>query len=308
MSVYGLALEGWDARSVWGWDDQLGSYYAALTRNGRMDSDRPDVWIAPGRPFPVIVGVDLLAPTVAAELGMPDVRAIYDAMNVGAIAAGGPPPFPIPGSGQPGSTAPGRDDTPCRSVIPDWTHRAEPQVREVHRVAAAWYQDDPSCVRPGGVAAALDWVLAGGPAPVSRHVDQPTRTRVMAEAAAADNVVQRNMGVSAFDGGPAREQKRLVVVSGEHMTHVLIPPAVVQHHEWVVGALAACAWITSMVGIVPLPLPIRPAPSQDDWFRALLADADEATRRDPQAIEQLWRSAEASFRGNARLAAYAQST
>jgi hypothetical protein len=83
---------------------------------------------------------------------------------------------------------------------------------------------------------------------------------------------------------------------------------VVQHHEWVVGALAACAWITSMVGTVPLPLPIRPAPSQDDWFRALLAEADEGTRRDPQAIEQLWRSAEASFRGNARLAAYAEST
>ena len=40
-----LGLEGWSNRSVFGWDDQLGTWWAQLWRDGSR-SVSPDVWIA----------------------------------------------------------------------------------------------------------------------------------------------------------------------------------------------------------------------------------------------------------------------
>lgn len=300
MTIYGLALDGWAARSTWGWDEQLGCYYAQLTRDGNSDADGPDVWITPGRRFPRVTSVDILAPMIAVELRTADVQAVYDAMNTGAIAAGGPPAFPIPGSGQPGSTAPGRAKGCDRGAVPAWVRVPEPQVREVHRIAAAWYRDDPTCVQPAATAAALDWVLAGGPSPVSRRLDRPSWTRVLAEVVTADLVV---------DGSATTPQPMtLTVIAPDGETVVPVPPPVVRHREWAMDAQVACSWITSRILTPPIPLPVRPAPSEDAWFRDLLADADEQTRRDPAAVEHLWRQAEAAARGNARVTAYADKT
>ncbi|MEV4416320.1 hypothetical protein [Catellatospora sp. NPDC049609] len=47
-SVNGLWLEGWDDKSVWGYDTGTQSYFAQLTRNGNSDDDGPDIVRATG--------------------------------------------------------------------------------------------------------------------------------------------------------------------------------------------------------------------------------------------------------------------
>jgi hypothetical protein len=40
-----LGMEGWSQRSIFGWDEQLGSWWAQLWRDGSTNA-LPDVWIA----------------------------------------------------------------------------------------------------------------------------------------------------------------------------------------------------------------------------------------------------------------------
>ena len=49
---YGLRLAGWEDASSWGWDEQAGTWFAELTRNGNDDDDGPDVWLS-GMPRPI---------------------------------------------------------------------------------------------------------------------------------------------------------------------------------------------------------------------------------------------------------------
>jgi len=49
-----IDLDGWDERSIWGYDDGVGSFYAQLWRNPG-DREAPDVWLsgaAPRYPWP----------------------------------------------------------------------------------------------------------------------------------------------------------------------------------------------------------------------------------------------------------------
>jgi hypothetical protein len=49
---YGFRLQGWDLRSVWGWDPAADSYYAQLTSDTsrqREDWEGPEVWVSPPR-------------------------------------------------------------------------------------------------------------------------------------------------------------------------------------------------------------------------------------------------------------------
>jgi hypothetical protein len=44
---YPLPLAGWDAQSMWGYDEQAGGWFAQLTRNDSRPSDdgAPDIWL-----------------------------------------------------------------------------------------------------------------------------------------------------------------------------------------------------------------------------------------------------------------------
>jgi hypothetical protein len=55
-------------------------------------------------------------------------------------------------------------------------------------------------------------------------------------------------------------------------------------------------------------LPARPPLTAEQWFRIELAEADEATRRDPPAVEALWRDAETMVDFNQQVTAYADGT
>jgi hypothetical protein len=46
LSRQPLDLPGWDQRSVFGFDDQISTFYAQLRRNDST-SEPPDVWISP---------------------------------------------------------------------------------------------------------------------------------------------------------------------------------------------------------------------------------------------------------------------
>ena len=64
---FGLLLPGWQRRSVWGWDEGTGSWWAQLWRDDRPDdpvADAPHVAIGPlaGQHVPV---VGALVPLIA---------------------------------------------------------------------------------------------------------------------------------------------------------------------------------------------------------------------------------------------------
>jgi hypothetical protein len=81
MSIYGLALAGWDELSTWGYDEGAGSLYAQLTRNGNSDDDGPDIGIVPPA-FPTVLVPTELATVIAAATGSA-LPAVYVAMNAG---------------------------------------------------------------------------------------------------------------------------------------------------------------------------------------------------------------------------------
>ena len=68
-----LFLDGWDERSIWGFDRQDGSYFAQLWRNG-SSSEAPDIWIVglgalDGREY-VVTTAHLLAWEISAATGL----------------------------------------------------------------------------------------------------------------------------------------------------------------------------------------------------------------------------------------------
>lgn len=80
MSIYALALDGWDELSTWGYDSGIGSFYAQLTRNGQSDDNGPEIWITPGGRYPIISTPSELATTVATEVGA-ELPHVHAAMN-----------------------------------------------------------------------------------------------------------------------------------------------------------------------------------------------------------------------------------
>jgi hypothetical protein len=70
MSIRPLALQGWDELSTWGYDDQLASFYAQLTRNGNSDDDGPEIWLSPPR-YPVLASEAQLRAAIAECTGTP---------------------------------------------------------------------------------------------------------------------------------------------------------------------------------------------------------------------------------------------
>ena len=47
MSIFPVALDGWDQLSTWGWDETQGCLYAQLTPNGESDDNGPKHWLTP---------------------------------------------------------------------------------------------------------------------------------------------------------------------------------------------------------------------------------------------------------------------
>jgi hypothetical protein len=94
-----------------------------------------------------------------------------------------------------------------------------------------------------------------------------------------------------------------VTVGGE--TVEIGAPSVEDLH-WTEGVVASCMWLIGYRADLPVVLPIRsPSPDEDSFRAGLAAAADEATRRDPAALEDLWRDAEAIADLNRRATAYA---
>ncbi|MFB6726755.1 hypothetical protein ACFCV3_41680 [Kribbella sp. NPDC056345] len=86
-SINRLLLDGWQDRSVWGYDTGTASLFAQLTRNSTPpEADRPDVWITPPT-HPALSQHVHLAAYIAKATGaeLPDV---LDAMADGQDAAG----------------------------------------------------------------------------------------------------------------------------------------------------------------------------------------------------------------------------
>jgi hypothetical protein len=68
---FGFLLEGWEDRSVWGWDEGTGSWWAQLWRNDLPDdpvADAPHVGIGPlyGQHISAVSG---LVPLIAVATG-----------------------------------------------------------------------------------------------------------------------------------------------------------------------------------------------------------------------------------------------
>lgn len=150
MSIYPLALPGWDDLSTWGQDDDY--FFAQLTRNGHPDDDGPGVWITPpghpaypdapalGRAISAVTGVDeavvlramsvgVPAPALRAALRLPEPRS----------GAGGRHYLDVPFSEKDNAKAAGArwdpdarrwfDPRPPTSALQRWT--ARPDVPEV---------------------------------------------------------------------------------------------------------------------------------------------------------------------------------
>lgn len=68
-----VLLQGWDHRSVWGWDAAEGGYFAQLWRNDRPDdpvADKPHMSLGTF-PAPPVPSRDELARHIAAATGAP---------------------------------------------------------------------------------------------------------------------------------------------------------------------------------------------------------------------------------------------
>lgn len=75
-----IDLAGWDDRSIWGWDDGTGSFYAQLWRNGST-SDAPGIWLSGARkpyPWPGSVALDIVQHTGAAPLAVVQALGLAD--------------------------------------------------------------------------------------------------------------------------------------------------------------------------------------------------------------------------------------
>jgi hypothetical protein len=63
-------LRGWDHRSIWGWDQGTGSFYAQLWRNDST-SEAPDIWLTGARtpyPWPASIALAIVENTEADAL------------------------------------------------------------------------------------------------------------------------------------------------------------------------------------------------------------------------------------------------
>ena len=78
-SSYPVLVDGWEEQSTWGWDPVAGSYYAALTRNGRPAGCDPDAWIVPPV-WPVMQLPEALAQAIA-HVTATDQATVCAAMN-----------------------------------------------------------------------------------------------------------------------------------------------------------------------------------------------------------------------------------
>lgn len=79
MSREPLNLEGWEDLSVWGWDDEIGSYYAQLYTNDADDEEPPKIWLTP--PPTHYRTKEELASAIAAATNKP-IATIEEAMGI----------------------------------------------------------------------------------------------------------------------------------------------------------------------------------------------------------------------------------
>jgi hypothetical protein len=125
-------------------------------------------------------------------------------------------------------------------------------------------------------------LLGGGLAPLTGSAGEATQPVVLAEAGAGDRVLYRVFGRSVLAlmmlGLDDCEPMATVTVGGET---VPIGAPLVQDTAWAEGVVAACMWLLGYVPEPPVMLPARPPLTAEQWFRIELAEADEATRRDP---------------------------
>lgn len=133
-------------------------------------------------------------------------------------------------------------------TVPAWVVPPPRQLRDAFYLAAARADQ---LVRERGVAAAMDWVLAGGPAPVSHRPDPVTPAVVREELLLAD--------LLAAGGAPPRG----------------LPVPVVWDAVWSAGVAPALAWMLGDQRHPPVVLPRRHPDGTlfdaDDLYREAVA-------------------------------------
>jgi len=171
-----IDLDGWGQRSIWGYDDGVGSFYAQLWRNPG-DREAPDVWLsgaAPRYPWPGSLDLAVVEATrrdpvsVVRALGLADPNAFLRAAGelTGAIDRlpnQGRDPYEagqlavyqwaISGAGPaPGSWLPWNGQKPT----------AEHATAEQYMITARVYQPHDATTQAwvGGADEALAWALS----------------------------------------------------------------------------------------------------------------------------------------------------
>lgn len=165
-----------------------------------------------------------------------------------------------------------------RAVIPRWVVPDGRAISDAHRIAY-WTAVDHEAggrQRPGGVAAAIDWVTGGQPAPITKRVEV-TQDVAWAEWMLAGSV---ETGVPMVWG------------SVEPRGPVIRDPA------WAAGAGAALGWLLGATVQPPVAIPRRlpdgGIPTVDQLYRELVAARPHAAWTPEERMEARQRAAEAA--------------
>jgi hypothetical protein len=95
MSVHALLIDGWDHQSTWGFDDEIGSLYAHLTRNCDSVDDGPNVWLTPPA-MPKMLELAMLAQAIT-HITSAHPAAVHTALNNSLDDTNQPPVPSAPG-------------------------------------------------------------------------------------------------------------------------------------------------------------------------------------------------------------------
>ena len=151
----------------------------------------------------------------------------------------------------------GRD----QAVIPAWVAPTAQAVADAHRIAHVTAADTGD-IRTAAVAASVNWVTGGQPAPLTERTDPVTRRLVETEWVLAGNVELDTQSGWLFDD---------------------IPPAdpVTDDRRWAAGAGVALGWLLGVHPRPPVQIPRRlpdgSTPTAEDLYREIVAGRPHAS-------------------------------
>jgi hypothetical protein len=138
------------------------------------------------------------------------------------------------------------------AVIPAWVVQPPTQVADCHRIAHATAAQTGR-VRMAAVAATVNWVTGGQPAPLTERLDVPTAAVARAEMMLAIGPLHAELW------------RELGVEPREPVTN---------HPEWLEGVALALGWLLGIHSRPPLRLPRRnpdgTTPTADQLYREAL--------------------------------------